>query len=169
VRAYDQRNPHGLRVRPAESSLTQEFVFETNSLEALARVLMVTVPMLFWDRPLVVSDGDAHRSVEPESYPSYSAAYFLGRRDPQKMKIHRFLCSISSEWGYSGSGARRMLPGEAVRAAMDIAGQKRGGAGSGYEPFDNCDGGVTTGYRAQWSTRIGNRLDIFGCNIYVSK
>ncbi len=150
--------------------VTQEFVFETSSLEALEHMLRSIVPVLFGGdaraAKFFVTEGDGQRA--PESYPSRAAGCYLRGRDPNEVKIHAFLCSISADRWDERPGQRFPAAAEAVRAVVDIA-RRRGLCGLDRSvPFEGTDGSVGPGYRVQWYSS-GKTLDIFRCNILYMK
>ncbi len=152
------------------SSLTQEFVFETDSLEALEQMLRSIVPVLFGAdaraAKFFVSEGD--EKWEPDSYPSRAAAHYLRGRDPKETKIHAYVCSISADRWDTSPGRRFPTADEAVRAVVELAPRKARVGLDRQLPFEGTDGSVGPGYRVQWYSN-GSSLHVFRCNILYMK
>lgn len=170
VRPEARPKSDGVRESALARSLTQEFVFETDSLEALEHMLRSIVPVLFGADARAakfhVREGDGQ--WKPDSYPSRAAAHYLGGRDPKETKIHEFLCSISADPWETSPGRRVPAADDAVRAVVECAHGKGRGALDRSIPFEATDGAVRPGYRVQWYSD-GRSLEIFRCNILFMK
>jgi hypothetical protein len=161
---------------------TQDFTFETDSIESFEAMFGGALPVVF-PRGAVVSAGDRDRSLL-DQWPSESAAYFLQKykdhygypsADPAiwlgykrgKFLLHHEVCQLNGQvppfltksdyMPDFGSTISDVMSRIAAAPEPDTEGN----------PFAISDGGGI-GYRAHFSSRFG-LLVISLCFIYVPK
>jgi hypothetical protein len=168
-------------------NLTQEFTFETDSLDSFATVLAAVVPILFW------ADGEQfcveRASFLPgaQEHPSDAAAFFLRRRyggvdawreSPEAQEpLYWPVCRLRPPQSYDPwretaprfPSAQQAVE-EALRqvAAADPA-EFWARSSRWRAVLTAGDGAVRPGYRAHKSTRVGEVLTVSLCYIYYAK
>lgn len=166
-------------------NLTQDFTFETSSLESFATMLGAAIPVVFLDsersdehpRCTIINDpSEIGRSPE-SGYPSESAAWYLEYRKMTLEEWKKRTGAKSLFWpvcqligGDSGTHSVADAVRETVaRLERSDATQLVKNCGGHEGPFVNCTGSVKRGYRMHLSKSRGMILFVSLCHIYYPK
>jgi hypothetical protein len=160
---------------------TQEFTFETASLDDLQRMMHTICSIIFTRPDTVEISQPTHHSQPPYRiggawpyYPSHAAAFFLERYPELNSRLihgdaplHGFICQLqaANDKNYDSSGALVEAAIHIVKATPITPFEDMTGEG----PFGAGEGTVEIGYRLHWSTAVGARLAVSHCHIYYSK
>ncbi len=167
-------------------TVTQEFTFETDSLDDFQRMLVTACPLLFtWTK---VTDlgftQKPYRNDPPYSfggqayhYPSHTTAFFLehdARINTALIEGKAPLYWLVGEIRTREQNARQFESYEALAAyaieclkVVDTAEFDQFTNGNGS--FIAAEGIAKIGYRAHWTSKNGHTLTIALCHIYLSK
>lgn len=158
-------------------NLTQEFTFETDTLDDFEKVLNFICPIVFRriEEGIIID-----KEVSPwneDNYPSYAASYFLATEIPKSIpNLHQFICGIRQSLLSFDNNSRTNFASEnhyysvesIVEAVLDLvknADKEKFREETGEGPFKGCEGTVTVGYRIHWRWKLIISL----CHIYYSK